>query len=78
VFWIDFFSSFILCFASSISASLIIDSFASASSVLDALEVFKQPYIIQDYIETNATDIRVLVIGGIVVGLVIGVLLGRR
>ena len=29
------------------------DSYASASSVLDALEVFNQPYIIQDYIVQN-------------------------
>lgn len=37
------------------------DSISSARSVLDALEVFNQPYIIQEYIETNATDIRIIV-----------------
>ncbi len=39
------------------------DSQSSAKSVLDALEVFNQPYIIQEYIETNATDIRLIVAG---------------
>ena len=29
------------------------DSVSSAKSVLDALEVFNQPYIIQDYIEMH-------------------------
>ncbi len=43
------------------------DSISSAKSILDTLEVFKQPYIIQEYIETNATDIRALVIGNKVV-----------
>lgn len=39
------------------------DSINSAKSVLDALDVFNQPYIIQEYIETNATDIRAIVAG---------------
>ena len=39
------------------------DSESSARSVIDALEVFKQPYIIQEYIETKATDIRAIVAG---------------
>lgn len=39
------------------------DSFASASSVLDALGALNQPFIIQEYIETGGEDIRVLVIG---------------
>lgn len=43
------------------------DSIASANSILDTLEVFKQPYIIQEYIETNATDIRAIVVGDKVV-----------
>jgi len=43
------------------------DSITSAKSILDTLEVFKQPYIIQEYIETNATDLRVLVLGDKVV-----------
>ncbi|MBS3146810.1 RimK family alpha-L-glutamate ligase [Candidatus Woesearchaeota archaeon] len=42
---------------------MVADTFAAASSVLDTLEVFKQPYIIQDYVETNATDLRAIVIG---------------
>ena len=43
------------------------DSVGSAKSVLDALEVFNQPFIIQEYIETGSTDTRVLVVGGKVV-----------
>jgi len=39
------------------------DSFASASSLLDALGVLKQPFIIQEYIDTDGTDIRALVVG---------------
>ncbi len=38
------------------------DSFASASSVLDALTALKQPLIIQEYIETGETDIRAIVV----------------
>ncbi len=43
------------------------DSIASAKSMLDTLEVFKQPYILQEYVETNATDIRAIVVGNKVV-----------
>jgi len=39
------------------------DSIESAKSILDALEVFRQPYMIQEYIETRSTDIRAFVIG---------------
>ena len=39
------------------------DSVQSANSILDTLEVFKQPYVIEEYIETNATDIRVIIAG---------------
>ena len=39
------------------------DSLASAKSMLDTMEVFNEPYIIQEYIDTNATDIRAIVIG---------------
>lgn len=42
---------------------LFADSISSASSVLDALGVLKQPFIIQEYIETGSTDIRALVVG---------------
>jgi len=39
------------------------DSFASASSLLDTLGVLKQPFIIQEYVETEGTDLRALVVG---------------
>jgi ribosomal protein S6--L-glutamate ligase len=39
------------------------DSFASASSVLDALGALNQPFIIQEYVDSGGTDVRVLVIG---------------
>ncbi|MBS3131084.1 RimK family alpha-L-glutamate ligase [Candidatus Woesearchaeota archaeon] len=39
------------------------DSYASASSLLDALETLKQPFLIQEYIETGGVDIRAFVIG---------------
>ena len=44
------------------------DSMQSAKSLLDTMDVFKQPLIIQEYIETNATDVRALVVGDKVVG----------
>ena len=43
------------------------DSYASASSMLDALTALKQPFLIQEYIETGSTDIRAIVIGNKVV-----------
>jgi len=39
------------------------DSLASARSMLDTLESLKQPVILQEYIETDATDIRAIVAG---------------
>lgn len=39
------------------------DSLESAKTFLDTLEVFKQPYIIQEFIETGFTDVRVIVAG---------------
>ncbi len=39
------------------------DSRSSAKSVIDTLEVFNQSYIIQEYVETDATDIRAVVLG---------------
>ncbi len=39
------------------------DSFSSASSMLDALGALKQPFIVQEYIEADGTDIRALVVG---------------
>jgi ribosomal protein S6--L-glutamate ligase len=43
------------------------DSFASASTILDALDVLNQPFIIQEYVETNSCDIRLIVVGDEVV-----------
>lgn len=39
------------------------DSYASASSLLDALSALRQPFIIQEYVETGGTDIRAIVVG---------------
>ncbi len=39
------------------------DSFASASSLLDALGALNQPFIIQEYVEAGGEDVRVLVVG---------------
>ncbi|NOZ80895.1 MAG: RimK family alpha-L-glutamate ligase [DPANN group archaeon] len=39
------------------------DSLSSASSFLDALTVLKQPFIIQEYVDTDGVDIRVIVVG---------------
>ncbi|MBD3309584.1 RimK family alpha-L-glutamate ligase, partial [Candidatus Woesearchaeota archaeon] len=43
------------------------DSYASASSLLDALSALKQPFLIQEYVETGGVDIRAIVVGGKVV-----------
>ena len=43
------------------------ESFAAASSMLDALMALKQPFLIQEYIETGGVDIRALVVGNEVV-----------
>ena len=43
------------------------DSYASASSLLDALSALRQPFIIQEYVETGGTDIRAIVVGNRVV-----------
>lgn len=39
------------------------ESYASASSVLDALTALRQPFILQEYIETGGSDIRAIVVG---------------
>jgi ribosomal protein S6--L-glutamate ligase len=39
------------------------DSFASASSILDALDRLKQPFLIQEYVETDGVDMRLIVVG---------------
>jgi len=43
------------------------ESFAAASSMLDALATLKQPFIIQEYIETGGIDTRAIVVGDKVV-----------
>ncbi len=43
------------------------DSFAAASSMLDAIETLKQPFLIQEYVETGGSDIRAIVVGDKVV-----------
>ncbi|RLE38622.1 hypothetical protein DRJ17_03495 [Candidatus Woesearchaeota archaeon] len=43
------------------------DSFNSATSILDALVALSQPFIIQEYIDTQGTDIRAIVVGDRVV-----------
>ena len=43
------------------------ESFAAASSLMDALESLRQPFLIQEYIETGGEDIRVIVVGDKVV-----------
>jgi len=46
---------------------LFAESFASASSILDALSSLRQPFIIQEFMQTNGTDVRAFVIGDEVV-----------
>lgn len=43
------------------------ESYSSASSLLDALGALKQPFIVQEYIETGGSDVRALVVGNKVV-----------
>jgi ribosomal protein S6--L-glutamate ligase len=43
------------------------DSYASASSMLDALAALRQPFIIQEYVEASGADIRAIVVGDKVV-----------
>lgn len=43
------------------------ESYASAASTLDVLSPFKHPLLIQEYIETDSTDVRALVVGSRVV-----------
>ena len=45
------------------------DSFASASSLMDALTALKQPFLIQEYIDTGGIDIRAVVIGNEVIAM---------
>src|SRR3989338_3165448 len=43
------------------------ESFAAASSMLDALTALRQPFIIQEYVETGGVDMRAIVVGDKVV-----------
>ncbi|MBW2966069.1 RimK family alpha-L-glutamate ligase [Candidatus Woesearchaeota archaeon] len=43
------------------------DSFAAANSMLDALTALKQPFLIQEYVETGGMDVRAIVVGNQVV-----------
>lgn len=43
------------------------ESFSSSSSMIDALDIFKQPVLIQDYVDIKS-DIRVIVAGDEIVG----------
>jgi ribosomal protein S6--L-glutamate ligase len=43
------------------------ESYASASSLLDALHTLKQPFILQEYIDTGGTDLRIIVVGSKVI-----------
>ena len=43
------------------------ESFAAASSMLDALTALRQPFLLQEYIETEGSDLRAIVIGDRVV-----------
>lgn len=42
---------------------LFAESYASASSVLDALTALNQPFILQEFVDTGGTDIRAIVVG---------------
>lgn len=46
---------------------MVADSFAAASSMLDAIDTLRNPFLIQEYIETEGSDIRALVVGDKVV-----------
>ena len=42
---------------------LVAESFPSASSIMDALSYLRQPFIIQEFIDTGGKDLRAIVIG---------------
>ena len=46
---------------------MLADSKESASSMIDALALLKQPFLMQEYVETNGTDTRAFVVGDDVV-----------
>lgn len=43
------------------------DSYSSGSSILDALTALRQPFILQEYVETGGEDIRAFVVGNRVI-----------
>jgi len=43
------------------------ESYAAASSMLDALSALNQPFLIQEYVETDGQDVRAIVVGDKVV-----------
>lgn len=43
------------------------DSYSSAASMLDALAALRQPFILQEYVESDGADIRAIVVGDKVV-----------
>ncbi len=46
---------------------MLADSYESASSMIDALAVLKQPFLLQEYIETDGKDTRALIVGNEIV-----------
>ncbi|MBI4016188.1 MAG: RimK family alpha-L-glutamate ligase [Candidatus Aenigmarchaeota archaeon] len=46
---------------------MLAESYESASSMVDALALLRQPFLIQEYVETGGTDIRAFVLGDSVV-----------
>ncbi|HOI18896.1 MAG TPA: RimK family alpha-L-glutamate ligase [Candidatus Woesearchaeota archaeon] len=42
---------------------LFVDSYASASSILDTLSALRQAFLVQEYVETGGSDIRAIVVG---------------
>jgi ribosomal protein S6--L-glutamate ligase len=46
---------------------MVADSFGSASSMLDALIALRQPFLIQEFIDTGGVDVRAFVVGNEVV-----------
>jgi ribosomal protein S6--L-glutamate ligase len=46
---------------------LVAESFPSASSIMDALSSLRQPFIIQEFIDTDGKDLRLIVVGDEVV-----------
>lgn len=46
---------------------MFVDSYEAAASMLDTLTTLRQPFLIQEYVETGSTDIRVIVVGDKVV-----------